>query len=64
MTKSDGLGLGLSICRSFIEAHGGHLWTTANRSAVATFRIKLPRALRVLAVRWVPRDADGGRVRR
>jgi signal transduction histidine kinase len=41
-TKPAGLGLGLSICRSIIETHGGRLWGTANVPHGATFQFTLP----------------------
>ena len=41
-TKPQGLGLGLSICRSIIEAHGGRLWANANVPRGAIFQFTLP----------------------
>jgi C4-dicarboxylate-specific signal transduction histidine kinase len=42
-TKPAGLGMGLSICRSIIEAHHGRLWATANTPRGAVFQFTLPR---------------------
>jgi signal transduction histidine kinase len=41
-TKPHGLGMGLAISRSLIEAHGGRLWASANQPHGAVFRFTLP----------------------
>jgi PAS domain S-box-containing protein len=47
-TKSSGTGMGLSICRSIIHAHGGKLWAEANEPRGAVFQFTLPGAEREL----------------
>jgi PAS domain S-box-containing protein len=41
-TKSNGMGMGLSICNSIIEAHGGRIWADAGATSGAAFRFTLP----------------------
>jgi PAS domain S-box-containing protein len=43
-TKDRGMGMGLSICRSIIESHGGQLWASPRNPHGTSFYVKLPRA--------------------
>jgi len=42
-TKPGGMGMGLSICRSILQAHGGRIWATANDGRGTIFHFTLPK---------------------
>ena len=41
-TKPEGMGMGLSICQSIVEAHGGRLWVTPGMPQGSVFHVQLP----------------------
>jgi signal transduction histidine kinase len=43
-TKKGGMGMGLSICRSIVEAHGGRIWSTSRQPHGTAFHVSLPPA--------------------
>ena len=51
-TKSNGMGMGLSICRSIIEGYNGRLWAKRNPSHGATFQFTLPVSTDSTSVNW------------
>ena len=60
-TKPTGMGMGLAICRSIIEAHGGKMWAGANEPRGAIFQFTLPLAPNETASRMLTTGEQTGR---
>ncbi len=56
-TKPDGMGIGLSICRSIIDAHGGRLWASPQSPRGAVFQFTVPTAAQGVSDRDVVADS-------
>ena len=41
-TKADGMGLGLSVCKTIVKSHGGRIWAQKNDGPGASFHVALP----------------------
>jgi two-component system, LuxR family, sensor kinase FixL len=59
-TKQEGMGIGLPISRTIVEAHGGRIWAEAREGGGAVFCFTLPRAKRSIDSRRSPYNPDEG----